>query len=273
MESRWGLLRNPFVDPRGGAVIAATPALEEALARLEYLFCRRRRLGIVLGEPGTGKTVALQAFHRELKERGSASASITAAGCDADEAQYRFAEAFGTLKPSLRTPGDVRRAAAQGVENLALLERPFALLVDDVDHAEPGFCDALLALAKRAEHVGAPLSIAVAASPASAPANLIAQADLAIRLSRWNAEDVRNVLSEALALAGREEPAFDEQAIWRLQELAHGVPRTVIRLAELALVAGAANDRRLVTADLIDAVAEEVLPPAPQTFARDAFAD
>ena len=51
------------------------------------------------------------------------------------------------------------------------------------------------------------------------------------------------------------------------------MPRLVIRLAELALVAGAADDRQLVTADLVDAVAEEVLPPGPPPFVRDGFAD
>lgn len=272
MERHWGLLRNPFVDPHGGVAIVATPALDEALARLDYLCARRRRLGVVYGEPGCGKTVALKSFHRELIERGESVATMSAAGCDGDEAYYRFAEALGTIKPSLRTPADVRRAAAQGVESLALLERPFALLIDDVDLAGPGFAETLLALSKRGEHAGAPLSIAVASAPGAFPASLVPQVDLAVRLSPWNCEEIRQVLDDALAEAGRDATAFDEQAIWRLQELSQGVPRTVIQLAELALVAGAGDRRSLVTADLVDAVAAEILPPGGAPAYRDVFA-
>lgn len=273
MERHWGLQRNPFVDPNGGVAVMATPVLEEALARLDYLSRRRRRLGIVYGDSGFGKTVALRTFRRDLLSRGESSALITAAGCDADEAQYRFADAFGTLRIPLRTPGDVRRAVTRGVENLALAERPFALLIDDVDQAAPDFLEALLALTKIGEHAGAPLSVAIASSSSAIPANLAAQIDLTVRLAPWSRADVGQVLRDALADAGRTEPAFDEQAIWRIQELSGGVPRLVVRLSELALVAGAADRRALVTVDLVEAIASEILPPAAPSRFDGVFAD
>lgn len=273
MERHWGLHRNPFVDPNGGVAIVATPVLEEALARLDYLCRRRRRLGIVYGEPGFGKTVVLRSFRRELAARGESSALITAAGCDGDEAQYRFADALGALRSPVRTPADVRRAVTRAVENLAMLERPFALLIDDADRAAGGFMDALLALSKFGEHAGAPLSIATASSIGAVPANVAAQIDLTIRLAPWSTADVEQALSGLLSEAGRNQPAFDEQAIWRIQELSGGVPRVVMRLAELALVAGAADRRDVVTVDLVDAVASEILPPAAPPRFDGVFSD
>jgi type II secretory pathway predicted ATPase ExeA len=279
MERHWGLQRNPFVDPNGGVAVMATPVLEEALARLDYLSRRRRRLGIVYGDSGFGKTVTLRTFRRDLLSRGESSALITAAGCDADEAQYRFADALGALRTqlrtqgNLRTPGAFRRAVTRAVENLALLERPFGLLIDDVDQAAPDFLEALLALTKIGEHAGAPLSIVIASSSSGIPASLSEQIDLTVRLAPWSRVDVGQVLAEALADAGRTEPAFDEQAIWRIQELSGGVPRLVIRLAELALVAGAADRRALVTVDLVEAIACEILPPAAPPRFDGVFAD
>jgi type II secretory pathway predicted ATPase ExeA len=84
---------------------------------------------------------------------------------------------------------------------------------------------------------------------------------------------VEQVLRDALADAGRTEPAFDEQAIWRIQELSGGVPRLVVRLAELALVAGAADRRALVTVDLVEAIAGEILPPEASPRFDGVFAD
>ncbi|HEV7278721.1 MAG TPA: AAA family ATPase [Pirellulaceae bacterium] len=273
MERHWGLQRNPFVDPNGGVAIVATPVLEEALARLDYLCRRRRRLGIVYGQSGFGKTVVLRSFRRELLASGESSALMTAAGCDGDEAQYRFADAFGALRSPLRTPGDVRRAVTRAVENLAMAEQPLVLLIDDLDRAAPGFMEALLALTKVGEHAGAPLSIAAASSFGGVPANVVAQTDLTIRLAPWPTADVQQALSDLLAAVGRSEPAFDDQSIWRIQELAGGVPRLVMRLAELALVAGAADGRGLVTVDLVDAVASEILPPAAPPRFDGVFAD
>jgi type II secretory pathway predicted ATPase ExeA len=198
---------------------------------------------------------------------------MTAAGCDGDEAQYRFADAFGALRSPLRTPGDVRRAVTRAVENFAMVEQPFTLLIDDADRAAAGFMEALLALTKVGEHAGAPLSIAVASSSGKIPTNVAAQIDLTVRLAPWSTADVQQALSCLLSEAGRSEPAFDDQSIWRIQELAGGVPRIVMRLAELALVAGAADRRDLVTVDLVDAIASEILPPAAPPRFDGVFAD
>ncbi len=59
-ETHWGLDVSPFrglADPR---FFYCSPTHDEALARLTFLVENRRRLGLLLGEPGSGKTLVLK---------------------------------------------------------------------------------------------------------------------------------------------------------------------------------------------------------------------
>ena len=59
-------------------------------------------------------------------------------------------------------------------------------------------------------------------------------------------EDTVGYVQTALVDAGRFEPLFDERALARLHELSEGVPRRVARLADGALLAGAAAGLEMI---------------------------
>jgi type II secretory pathway predicted ATPase ExeA len=66
----------------------------------------------------------------------------------------------------------------------------------------------------------------------------------------------------SLVESGRLEPLFDEAALALLHERAEGVPRLVARLADYALVAGAAAGLTVVDRSVVEGAHEEVNWPA-----------
>jgi type II secretory pathway predicted ATPase ExeA len=87
---------------------------------------------------------------------------------------------------------------------------------------------------------------------------LIDQAALRIDLSPWTEGETCAYLDTTVAKAGRTQPAFDNEAVRRLFQLSGGAPRRVNQLAQLALVAGAAQRLTQVDAATIEAVEEEL---------------
>jgi general secretion pathway protein A len=81
--------------------------------------------------------------------------------------------------------------------------------------------------------------------------------DLRIDLVAWSAEDTIGFVQMALVEAGRMEPLFEEDALTTLHQLTQGVPREVVRLADFALLAGAAGGMPAIDAITIEAAYEE----------------
>jgi general secretion pathway protein A len=85
--------------------------------------------------------------------------------------------------------------------------------------------------------------------------------DLRIDVLPWTIEDTIGYLQTALVEAGRLEPLFDDGALEALHELAVGVPRQVTKLADYALLAGAAAGVETIDAGIVEAASEEIAWP------------
>ena len=66
-ESHWGLRESPFRDLADPRYFYCSPTHDEALARLQFLVRNHRRLGLLLGTPGSGKTLLLGVFGRQMR--------------------------------------------------------------------------------------------------------------------------------------------------------------------------------------------------------------
>src|SRR5450432_3744072 len=94
----WGLERSPF--PTAIDVDDCYPSTghDEALNRIEYLVDARRRLGVVLGESGVGKSLALRAAARRLVRNGRAVVSVNALGLSTRELFWQIAAGLGAAR-------------------------------------------------------------------------------------------------------------------------------------------------------------------------------
>src|SRR5215813_8487254 len=76
----WGLERWPFRGSVGENQFYPTAGHDEALARIEYLVESQRRLGVLVGEAGIGKSLILRVAAKRLIRTGAGAVVIDALG-------------------------------------------------------------------------------------------------------------------------------------------------------------------------------------------------
>jgi general secretion pathway protein A len=255
-QSYWGLHKPLFTPAAARESLAGSPVHAEALARLDFLRESRCPFGLLLGPPGSGKSILLAEFAERAERSGAVVAFSSAAVADEQSLLLPLATC---LAAGVENGGaSLWRRITDRLEELKLENVAALLLLDDLDRASvkvQSLVERLLALAE------VPLTIVASARAESAgriSTRLLNQAALRIDLSPWNEAETSEYLTASLARAGRVQPAFDASAARRLFELSGGAPRKVNQLAQLALVAGAGQ--RLVQVDeaTIDAVQEEL---------------
>ncbi len=260
----WGLERWPFGGTVAEGQFYPTAAHNEALARIEYLVESRRRLGALLGESGVGKSLVLRVAAEQLARKGCAVVVVDVLGATTREVLWDIA---GGLRTALREDADVswlwRQIADRVVEN-RMQQVATVVLVDDAGQAGPDLMTQFARLARLDTTPAARWTMVLAAEPAQAARwseTLRSAVDLRIELGAWTAEDTVGYVQTALVEAGRLEPVFEENALRALDELSGGVPRQVARLADYALLAGAAAKLDTIHAAMIEAAYDEIAWP------------
>jgi type II secretory pathway predicted ATPase ExeA len=262
--THWGLERWPFRSPAAGQFYP-TAGHNEALARIDHLVEARLRVGALVGEAGVGKTVVLAEAAKLLRRQGRAVVVVDAFGVTTRELLWQVA---GGLKTPPRDDADVTwlwRQTADRVAENRLQQLSTVLLVDDSGSAGPDLMTQFTRLARLDASPAARLTIVLAAQPGQAARwneslrNLV---DLRIEVSAWSQEDTVGYVQMALVEAGRFEPLFDDRALATLHELVRGVPRQAARLADFALMAGAAAELEMIDATTVEAAYDELAWPA-----------
>jgi type II secretory pathway predicted ATPase ExeA len=82
--------------------------------------------------------------------------------------------------------------------------------------------------------------------------------DLRLELEPWSNEEVESFVRNSLTTAACSPDLFTEACIRRLAELTDGIPRRVQQLAQLSLVAAAAQDLDEIDEDTLDTVQQEL---------------
>jgi general secretion pathway protein A len=157
-----------------------------------------------------------------------------------------------------------RQISDRVVEN-RLQQKHTVLLVDEAGQAGPDVLSQFVRLARLDPSPAARWTIVLSAEQEQAArwsATLRNLVDLRVDLVAWSAEDTIGYLQMSLLEAGRMEPLFDEEALTTLHQLTQGVPRQIARLADFALLAGAAAGLETIDAVTIEAAYEEISWPA-----------
>lgn len=268
----WGLRESPFrawLDPR---FYHESATHDEALSRLKFLIEHRRRLGLLLGGRGSGKSLTLAVLGRDLRRQACAVALVNLLGLDTRELLWSLATELGAHPREDAPLFSLWRMLGDFLSEQRLLGAPTVLLLDDADHVAPEVLTNLVRLLALDSSPDARLTMILAAGRTSASrlgSRLLELSELRIELERWEETDTVAYLTESLDKAGRQTPVFEPRAAARLHELTRGVPRQVRQLAELALVAGAGEELVTIDEPTIDAVYQElsVTPSAVQEMA------
>jgi general secretion pathway protein A len=259
----WGLAFSPFASGRRGGVFRSG-SHTEGIARLQYLVQSSLRLGIVTGDEGVGKSTLMIDFAREIRRSGFFSCYLSVLGATGDEFSRTFLRKLGGLP----VPDDT------GFWNWNLVEDRLAvasfqsqgvvLLFDDVDQASRDVQQALVRILHWTQIAARPLTVVLGVNAQNLGTlfPLIAnRCDLRIVHEPWTVDETAIYIKESLAAAGRNTTLFDMRALESIHQHAAGVPRIVCRLAELSLIAGAAEQLRVIDAEAVrDAFFELQIP-------------
>lgn len=254
-HAHWGLNHSPFA---GGdsAQFFAGEGQTEALARLRYVAEARRHALLVAGR-GVGKTALLRQFAESRRYDGLQTAMISLAGLSPREFLWQTA---AQLSLSPRTSDDAvqlfRRLTDHGAAVGWGADRATALLLDDADQAGADVRQQLQRLVNLAGGATPWLTVVLAATPSGARRlgdELLDALDLRIELEPWSEPEMVGYIQHALLEAGAEQPIFDDEALGAMHALSDGVPRKINRLADHALLGGAAEGHDSIDAAMIEA--------------------
>ncbi|MGA2062036.1 MAG: AAA family ATPase [Thermoguttaceae bacterium] len=260
-QSHWGLRESPFQGNSAVHFLHHSPTHEEALARLQFLVENHRRLGLLMGASGSGKTLVLEAFAEQLRRRGRPVAKINLLGVEPAEMLLLLAAGL-KLNPEPSTLSVVMwRAISDRLTEFYYQKLETVVLLDDADCADDRVLAQVARLARHEPSSESRLTLILAGRREKMGRlgdRLLELAELRIDLEPWNQADTANFLNTSLAQSGSKSQVFSESAIDRLHDLTHGIPRRAAQLADLSLLAGAGANLPQIDADVVESVYYEL---------------
>lgn len=260
-QAHWGLDDTPFktrLDPR---FFYQSPTHEEALARLHFLVEQERRLGLLMGGEGSGKSFLLEIFAAEMRKAGHAVACFNLLGVQPTEFLWLLASEF-RLNAERELPIPLLwRMVTDRLAEYRYQQLKAVVLLDDADRASPEVLTQVARLAQADLSPDSQMTIVLTGRPrhiGRLSESLLERAELRIDLDPWQPDDTEDFLVSLLAQAGRKEPVFAPPAVTRLHELAQGIPRRISQLADLALLAGAGRNLDQIDVDTVESVYHEL---------------
>lgn len=261
----WHLNAAPFDGTLEPATFYMAAPQEEALARLEWLVDERQRFALVVGAEGCGKSHLAAMAVRRLGGLGAEATLLSLGGLSAGDwiemllarLPLDAASRAEALRPWHKLENRLR-------EN-TLMERTTALVFDDLDRAPADAIDGIARLLGAAEPRFARVAVVATATPrgaAALPVGLAERAAVRVELDPWDGRDVAGFLASALVRVGGRHDIFTSEATATLARFTGGVPRTVARLAHLALAAAAGDHLDRVDAATIERAWRELAPDA-----------
>ena len=249
--AHFGLARTPFGKSIPAGDLFARQAHAQATARIGFCIAETL-LGVITGDTGAGKTVAVRA---------------AVAGLDPTRHQviYVANPAFGTrglYVQVVRALGGRPRylkaeLMAQAADLLAAeateRHRTVVLIVDEAHLLQPDQLEELRLMTNAEMDSASPFAGILVGQPTLArQLRMGAFAALDQRIATRYAIKPMDLAESAaylrhhMALAGREEPLFADDAVARLHRVSSGLPRALNNAAVAALIAAAANGQDLV---------------------------
>jgi type II secretory pathway predicted ATPase ExeA len=259
--SYWNLRESPFnggTDPR---YFYESTGHEEALARLHFLVDQRRRMGLLLGESGVGKSLVLEVFARQKRSPMRQVVVTSLLGMTPADFLWQLAVRLGRDPAPTESLFLLWRNVADQLAENRQQHVGTVLLLDDADEADPEVLQQVVRIAQTENKPQSRLTIVLAAQSrrvGNLGRRLLELADLRIDIEPWSEADTAAYLRWSLAQVGRTQPVFTGEALRQIYELAEGLPRRVKQLADMALVAGAGMEVNEIDTAVVESVFHEL---------------
>lgn len=253
----WGLTHAPFGSKLSLREFFESSTHAEALARLRYLVQQNRRLGVLLGPSGTGKSLTLEVLSRRLRRSGAFVGKLNLLGLDNVEFTWSLASALGCHILEEANTITVWRSIQDRLATLRYQRIPTVVLLDDADECEAGVLTTICRLTQMEQHMESRLSIVLTCNSNGKQMlgeRLLDLSELPVEVEPFDEAEVADYVNVGLARVGRMQKTFADEALLAIHQYTRGIPRAVNQLTELCLVGGAAEGAEVIDADLVEAV-------------------
>lgn len=257
----WGLNASPFSGTGGRKTFFESDAQAEAIARIDYLINQNRRLGLLLGDEGLGKSTIMNHVRRQLRRQRLPVAYLNATGMDHSEMVINLAQGLGAVHETDTPLNAAWHAIFDCFQTNRYQHLNTVILIDDAHEAESDVLSAIVRLCQWCPAGKSRVTVILAAESDKAELigrRLLQLSELRVELEPWEQEDTIAFIRKLMIHSGATRRVFDVRAIEEIQRLSGGVPRRIVQLSELALVAGAGMELDRVDVDSVQAVEEEL---------------
>ncbi|MCH7599065.1 MAG: outer membrane lipoprotein-sorting protein [Myxococcales bacterium] len=245
---RFGLEMNPFSSNHDSKFLLRSSPLRRALKALRGFLDAETRLMVIVGEPGVGKTAAIDAMSREIED-GIRTARIMNPPSSWSELGQEIGEQLKLSRGRL-SPGSMVADQVPAQTYRVIVDRAEQLGEDSVKHL-----GAYLDLkASEGRQVHRLQIVLVAREVTSAPVFtwLSDRAHSRIELATLQPEQTRDYVDRRVQIAQLiATPIFSSDALDRIADAAGGNPRSINRLCSAALTLAASRGSSTVDAETV----------------------
>jgi type II secretory pathway predicted ATPase ExeA len=248
---RFGLTRTPFGKNIAARDLFARQAHAEAIARISFCVVESA-LGVVTGDVGAGKTVAVRAAVAALDPTRHQVIYIGNPAFGTRGLYVTIVRALGAVPRYLKAELMAQAAdllAAEGAER----HRRVLLICDEAHLLRPDQLEELRLLTSADMDAASPFAGLLVGQPTLSRqlrmgtfAALDQRIATRFTIKPMDLAESAAYLRHHLKLAGRDEPLFADDAIARLHRVANGLPRALNNAAVAALIAAAAAGKDLI---------------------------
>jgi type II secretory pathway predicted ATPase ExeA len=234
LQAHYGFTRMPFGRNLAPGMLHRHRGLGEAIARISWCV-DQHALGVITGEVGAGKTVAVRA----------ATAAL-------DSSRHHIVAALGRT-PSFYTATLAPQAADALAAEHAERGRTPVVVIDEAHLLDNQQLEALRMLSNHDMDSGSPFAALLVGQPTlrhrlrlGVLAALDQRISVRCTLTGMTDQETADYLTHHLKIAGRSDTLFSGDAITLIHNAARGYPRAVNNLAINALTAAFARNQAIV---------------------------
>src|SRR5271165_970905 len=249
--AHFGLSRTPFGKSIPARDLFARQAHAEAIARISFCVVESA-LGVVTGDVGAGKTVALRAAVAALDPTRHQVIYIANPAFGTRGLYVTIVRALGAQPRYLKAELMAQASDLLAAET-AERHRRVVVICDESHLLQPDQLEELRLLTNSEMDSASPFAAILAGQPTlnrQLRMGMFAALDQRIAtryaIKPMDLAESAAYLRHHMALAGREEPLFADDAVARLHRVSNGLPRALNNAAVAALIAAAAAGKDLV---------------------------
>ncbi len=251
LQSHWGFTRMPFGRGLAPSMLHRHPGHAEAVARICWCV-DQHALGVITGEVGSGKTVAVRAAVAALDGSRHVIVYLPNPSVGMRGMLHHIVTALGHV-PKFYTATLAPQAADALAAEHAERGRTPVVVIDEAHLLDNHQLEALRLLTNHNMDSGAPFAALLVGQPVLRQRlrlGVLAALDqrIAVRytLIGMTAADTADYIRHHCRIAGREDTLFSDDAITLIHNAARGYPRAVNNLAVHALTAAFAGNKAIV---------------------------